>query len=516
MLKQHTINVLLILLTLLVGTHATIDTMIDMVQPEHMLVIMDKLPASIEQALMGLPDVTMVVNQKTCSLVLSTVRATLAELYLQTNHIPYLYQANEYLSEAPLATVSLNPSAWELDRVDQVNPLINGHGDGLYNPPNYGAGIVILNFDTGVLKEHVLFGGRVVRPSWWKNEDPCIGTQHGTWTAGLSIAEFYGIAQNATIWDIKLPSGTNCLFTVCDAILAITAAINNPPPAPFMASMSWATVSGPSQAINSLVATLRSKGGVIFVAAGNDGLQNGACLQSPSSEPTAFTVAASDEIDSMASFSNYGSCIDGIGAGVNMIGPGSISTTVKVSGSGTSASAPFGAGIGAIVAKECGFVRPVDIENMILKIALHGVVSNIQGTASQLLNLAHLSLYCYKGTVLPQISSTSTSATARTTSRTTFFSSSTTARTTSISSTRASTTTARTSSSTALTSRPLTSTSSSTRVTTSSTIRSTTAPRTSTSRSSSTHLTSSTSPRSLSSSVPVVVSTNKALRCSIF
>ena len=63
-----------------------------------------------------------------------------------------------------------------------------------------------------------------------------------------------------------------------------------------------------SNSINSAVASAISIGVVVVTSAGNDGFD--ACNKSPASVNTAITVAATENNDSRASFSNFGSCVD--------------------------------------------------------------------------------------------------------------------------------------------------------------------------------------------------------------
>jgi hypothetical protein len=69
-----------------------------------------------------------------------------------------------------------------------------------------------------------------------------------------------------------------------------------------------------STAVNSATASVVSAGVFMAVAAGNDNAN--AANYSPASEPTAFTVGATDSSDARASFSNYGSVVDVFAPGV--------------------------------------------------------------------------------------------------------------------------------------------------------------------------------------------------------
>jgi subtilisin family serine protease len=72
-----------------------------------------------------------------------------------------------------------------------------------------------------------------------------------------------------------------------------------------------------SASVNSAAANAVTSGLFLAVAAGNDGRD--ASNYSPASEPTAFTVGATDSADKIASFSNYGALVDLFAPGVSIL-----------------------------------------------------------------------------------------------------------------------------------------------------------------------------------------------------
>lgn len=72
-----------------------------------------------------------------------------------------------------------------------------------------------------------------------------------------------------------------------------------------------------STALNKAAADVVAAGVFLAVAAGNEN-SNARCY-SPASEPSVFTVGATDQEDRRASFSNFGEDVDMFAPGVNII-----------------------------------------------------------------------------------------------------------------------------------------------------------------------------------------------------
>ena len=104
---------------------------------------------------------------------------------------------------------------------------------------------------------------------------------------------------------------------------------------------------GSSQPLDAAVAALVGAGAVVVVAAGNSA--DDACGGSPAGAATAFAVAAMDETDHWATFSNVGPCVDIVAPGVEVTSAWVGTPTASKVLSGTSMSSPLAAGTAALV-----------------------------------------------------------------------------------------------------------------------------------------------------------------------
>jgi subtilisin family serine protease len=148
---------------------------------------------------------------------------------------------------------------------------------------------------------------------------------------------------------------------------------------PAVANMSLG--GGNSTALNSAVGSLVSAGVFVAVSAGNSGAD--ACMQSPASAPAAYTVAASTKTDARASYSNWGTCVDGYapGSAIKSDWIASGSNTI----SGTSMASPHVSGVAALY-KSYGDQSAASVTNWMNAVATAGVITgNPAATPNRLL-----------------------------------------------------------------------------------------------------------------------------------
>ncbi len=230
---------------------------------------------------------------------------------------------------------------WGIERIGaDVSSALAGNGSGVV--PGVNAYVI----DTGIDANHGDL--RVVRHvnfAGGSNTD-CNG--HGTHVAGTigardNTAAVVGAAPGARLTGVKVLNcaGFGSISRIIKGVDWVTA---NAPPAS-IANMSLG--GSPSQALDDAVTESVETGIFYSIAAGNDG--EDACDFSPArigQLAGVMTVAATDQDDEEASFSNFGDCVDIWAPGVGVV------STKRGGGvtslSGTSMAAPHVGGTGAL------------------------------------------------------------------------------------------------------------------------------------------------------------------------
>jgi subtilisin family serine protease len=275
------------------------------------------------------------------------------------------------ISEQPITDI------WGLDRIDSTSKVY----DDRYKYTSTGTGIFAYVVDTGINSKHVDFGSRV-RPGFSavkgsKSTEDCNG--HGTHVAGTIGGNIYGVAKNVSLISVRVlscsGSGPNSgVIAGLDWILKQSTVTNSSK----VVNMSLG--GGVSATLDNTVAKLTNAGITVVVAAGND--NSNACNSSPARAPSAITVAASDSNDVLASFSNFGDCVDVIAPGVAIKSTWVGSTTATRSLGGTSMASPHVAGA---IARYLS--TGISSATLLSQSTMNAVTGNFQGTPNRLLYL---------------------------------------------------------------------------------------------------------------------------------
>lgn len=271
-------------------------------------------------------------------------------------------------------------ATWGLDRIDQRGLPFNGQ----YNFTSTGRGVTAYVVDTGILATHNELNGRVL-PGFTsivdgKGTTDCHG--HGTHVAGTIAGTTYGVAKDASLVPVRILACTGSGST-SGVIAGIDWMVNHHTAGvPAVANMSIG--GGLSTSLNSAVDRAVADGISVVVAAGNSNAN--ACSYSPASAVSAITVAASNLMDSKASFSNWGTCVDLFAPGQSITSAGISTPTAITSMSGTSMASPHVAGAVALYLEKNPTSTPVATANAVNNAATRGVIANAgTGTPNRLL-----------------------------------------------------------------------------------------------------------------------------------
>jgi len=274
------------------------------------------------------------------------------------------------------ATTQSNPD-WGLDRIDQKALPLNS----AYSYLQTGSGTTAYIVDTGILSTHQQFSGRVLAGytaiSDGNGTTDCNG--HGTHVAGTVGGSTYGVAKNVSLVPIRI-LGCDGSGASSNVIAGLDWILKNGKK-PAVVNMSLG--GDVSASLDSAVENLFNNGYVMVVAAGNSNAD--ACSSSPARVSKALTVAATDNTDARASYSNYGSCVDifAPGSQINSSWIGS-NTATKIL-NGTSMATPHVAGVVAEMLQSTPTATPQTISTNLLNQASSNVVKNPSGSPNRLL-----------------------------------------------------------------------------------------------------------------------------------
>ena len=206
--------------------------------------------------------------------------------------------------------------------------------------------------DTGIFLEHNEFGGRASHgytvPPYDEEEGDEDFNGHGTHCAGTIMGKTYGAAKSANAIALKVVDrwGFGDVSECIDGlewVLNDFNARNEAAGGNFKAVVSMSLGYAQSNAMDAVVQELADAGLLSIAAAGNS--YTTACAYSPSAAEASISVAASDESDSLAVFTNTGECVDIIAPGVNILSAGISDEDSSATMSGTSMSCPLVAGV---------------------------------------------------------------------------------------------------------------------------------------------------------------------------
>jgi subtilisin family serine protease len=197
----------------------------------------------------------------------------------------------------------------------------------------------------------------------------------------------YGVAKGVTLIGVRVLDcdGYGTTAGVIAGIEWVTGHHTGSNPAVANMSLSGAASSALDRAVKNSIAD-----GVTYgVAAGNGntvGVAQDACKSSPARVPAALTVGATDSVDTKASWSNYGTCLDLFAAGVEVTSAWYSSSSATETISGTSMATPHVVGVAALYLQGSPSAAPATVSAAIRDNATTGtVVGTGAGSPNRLL-----------------------------------------------------------------------------------------------------------------------------------
>jgi subtilisin family serine protease len=233
-----------------------------------------------------------------------------------------------------------NPPSWGLDRVDQRDLPV----DNSYTFASTADTVTAFVIDTGVRATHEDFEGRATGgfDAIDNDDTPDDGHGHGTHVAGTIGGAAHGVAKGVKIVPVRVLDDSGSGTT--EQVVAGIDWVAQNAQGPSVANMSLG--GGVDETLDTAVRNAISAGVTFAVAAGNEA--SDASNGSPSRVEEAITVAASDDADNQADFSNFGSIVDIYGPGVDITSAWNTDDTATNTISGTSMATPHVAGAAAL------------------------------------------------------------------------------------------------------------------------------------------------------------------------
>jgi subtilisin family serine protease len=287
------------------------------------------------------------------------------------------------------STTQSNPT-WGLDRIDQHTLPLSAS----YTYTSTGAGVTAYIIDTGIMFAHSEFGGRaktgVDEITAGGDASDCNG--HGTHVSGTVGGATYGVAKDVALVAVRVLgcNGSGDNSGVIAGVDWVTADHQANPTTPAVANMSLG--GSASTALDQAIANSVAAGVTYGVAAGNGnflGIAQNACNYSPSREPSAITVSATDNSDTKASWANYGTCVDIFAPGVSITSSWYNGGTNTISG--TSMATPHVVGAAALYLQANPGATPAQVASALTGNATSNVVkSGGTGSPNRLLYTAFI------------------------------------------------------------------------------------------------------------------------------
>ena len=268
-------------------------------------------------------------------------------------------------------------------------------GSNYVYPAQAGKYVDVYVLDTGIQADNPDFNGRVVGGYSSLPPDP-LGTDlvfynpfidpngHGTHVAGLIGSTTYGVAKLVNLHAVKVLYASDAeggtLSSILGGIQWVEEQCEMSDSACLM-NMSL-TAQGRFTALDTVIESVKVP---IITAAGNGVATSvgtvpvDACTVSPAGSPGAFAVGAIDQSNTVASFSNYGQCVQIFAPGVNAISLSATNPNGTATLTGTSQASAMMSGVAALYLGYCPTVMKYDLYVALIQYSTRNQVVGLNG-----------------------------------------------------------------------------------------------------------------------------------------
>ncbi len=269
---------------------------------------------------------------------------------------------------------ALDTRAWGVDRIDQRSRVF----DNSFRHLRSGAGVSVYVVDTGV-SPHNEFGSRLAAGFSAINDGrgtaDCHG--HGTHVAGTAVGATLGVAPGARVVPVRVMNcaGSSAGSSVLQGLDWVAANGSRP------GVVNLSLGGGVSTTVDAAAQRLVTAGFSVVSAAGNSNVD--ACSSSPGRAAGLINVAASDQADAKASFSNWGNCVALWAPGTAIASAGHTAVNSVVGMNGTSMAAPHAAGVVALLLQGQPSMAPAQVRQQLLAQASTHAITGTPGSMTR-------------------------------------------------------------------------------------------------------------------------------------
>ena len=236
--------------------------------------------------------------------------------------------------------------------------------------------------DTGIYVEHedfekrATFGKSFIKDRQTGKDVMTDDNGHGSHCSGSIGGKKFGMCKKCHLIGVKVLDGRGS-GSLSGVISGVEWAMKNAKETGRKSVISMSLGGGYSEIMNRAVDAATAQGIYVVVAAGNS--RENSCDFSPASAKSVISVGAMDVYDSMADFSNYGSCMHIFAPGVGIDSTWIDGPNSHTQLSGTSMAAPHVAGaVGSLLSRpEFASLSPKELREKLQKMATKDVVRNI-------------------------------------------------------------------------------------------------------------------------------------------